>query len=450
MVQLVEFEPATETLVRFVEETDPAAIVDATVGRLRDGADAGALIAAAGLAVSRATELPPGHHGGPVHPVSGMHALGRLTARLVGDGALMPAVQSVALANKHIHDPNMGPGAMPALDPGSLASAGKQSLLDGLAEALRARRAAAAERHLVPLLEVATPGEIMEVLLEIMLRRNALDDHYFLYPIFAFRGLDELGWQHAATLLRPPLRFLSRHPELDMDPEYMEFYQAGFDLYNDPQALDRLVSERGIDIAAITLDAEGDETVAVGTLGERIGATDRICDVADRLLEGLAAGLSLQGAGEALSIGGARLFLRSCSGNPFDVHIHSGINARRYLLGLDGLSAKSKLLALLSWPMGLEVRYLDESLIWPLEPDAKRAGRLAGAHRGGAARSDCREHLLAAGARSARDRGEDRPAGGPGDGPREHCTGSAVRGGWLRRGGAFSPRRRAGMSRRPV
>ena len=55
----------------------------------------------------------------------------------------------------------------------------------------------------------------MEVLMAVALPRNALDDHYFLYPIFAFRGLDEIGWEHAAVLLRPPVRYLARHPQLD-------------------------------------------------------------------------------------------------------------------------------------------------------------------------------------------------------------------------------------------
>ena len=54
------------------------------------------------------------------------------------------------------------------------------------------------------------------------------------------------------------------------------------------------------------------------------------------LAKALADGLSLEGAGEALSIGAAGLFLRSLTGNPMDVHLHTSVNLRRYLLQLDG------------------------------------------------------------------------------------------------------------------
>ena len=64
----------------------------------------------------------------------------------------------------------------------------------------------------------------------------------------------------------------------------------------------------------------------------------------------------MEGAGEALSIGAAHLFLRSLTGNPMDVHLHTSANLRRYLLKLDGLSKKNKLLALLLWHTGPEVK----------------------------------------------------------------------------------------------
>ena len=50
----------------------------------------------------------------------------------------------------------------------------------------------------------------------------------------------------------------------------------------------------------------------------------------------------MEGAGEALSIGAAGLFLRSLTGNPMDVHLHTSANLRRYLLKLDGLSMKQQ------------------------------------------------------------------------------------------------------------
>jgi hypothetical protein len=61
------------------------------------------------------------------------------------------------------------------------------------------------------------------------------------------------------------------------------------------------------------------------------------------IAEALAGGLSMEGAGEALSIGAAGLFLRSLTGNPMDVHLHTSANVRRWLLKLDGISMKNKL-----------------------------------------------------------------------------------------------------------
>lgn len=369
MVRLVQFEEPAASLVRLVEDTAPENIIGAAIEQLRAGTGSGDLIAAAGLAVSCSTELPPGHHGGPVHPVSGLYATGSLANRLEGDQALLPALQSVALANKHIHTTYMGPSAMAALDISALEGQSKETLLQGLSEALSNRRAALAEHHLVALLKVATPGEIMEVLLDVALPRNALDDHYFLYPVFAFRGLDEIGWEHASIVLRPPVRYLARHPQLDYAEKDHHFYDEGTQIYEDPHYFDRHAERHGICLKSLSLTSDTDESAAIANLAEKIGAIEKMSEVLELMLQALASGVSLNGVAEALSIGGARLFLRSHTGNPFDVHIHTGINARRYLLALEDVCVRTKAIGLLSWPSGVEVRYLDETLQWPLRQE---------------------------------------------------------------------------------
>ena len=75
MPQLVSFEPAVEKLARFVEETPSADIVARSLALLQAGEAPKRLAAAVGLAVSRSTEVGAYHHGGPVHPVSGLHAV---------------------------------------------------------------------------------------------------------------------------------------------------------------------------------------------------------------------------------------------------------------------------------------------------------------------------------------------------------------------------------------
>ena len=67
------------------------------------------------------------------------------------------------------------------------------------------------------------------------------------------------------------------------------------------------------------------------------------------MAQALADGLSLEGGGEALSIGAAGLFLRSLGGNPMDVHLHASVNLRRWLLRQDVLSLRNKIMLLLTW-----------------------------------------------------------------------------------------------------
>ena len=363
MAGLVRFDDSTEALVRFVEDTPPDDIVAATCARLREGAPVGDMLAAAALAVSRSTELPPSHHGGPVHPVAGLHSVRRLCGRLDGTAALLPAVQSVALANKHVHAPEMGPGAMPRIAVDGLAGKPKQELLDGFAFELGRRRAAAAERYLIALLAAAEPGEIMEALLAVALPRNALDDHYFLYPVYAFRALDELGWRHAETILRPVVRFLARHPMLEHGGGVRgAIIQDGIDLYRDYAALEALADSCGLADDERRFETGADETAAIDALAEAIAGAARAADAPGLAADALAGGLSVVGACEAQSLGAARRFLRSNTGNPFDVHYHTGMNARRYLLRLPGLSMRTRLLALLSWGQGYEVRHLDRTM----------------------------------------------------------------------------------------
>ena len=367
MVRLVEFEEPAASLVRLVEDTAPESVIDAAIHQLRLGAAPGDLIAAAGLAVSCSTELPPGHHGGPVHPVSGLYAAGALSDRLQGDQAFLPALQSVALANKHIHTTYMGPSAMTALDISSLQGESKETLLGGLAAALSNRRASLAEHHLLALLGVASRGEIMQVLLEVALPRNALDD-----IIFCILFLLSAVWTRLAGNMQQCCfdhRFATSHAILSstIQRKIITSYDEGTKIYQDPDYFDRQAKAHRIDLNQVTLSTEADESAAIAALGENIGAIKKMPEVTELMLSALAKGLSLHGIGEALSIGGAHLFLRSHTGNPFDVHIHTGINARRYLLDIEDVAVRSKALGLLSWPSGVEVRYLDETFAWRLD-----------------------------------------------------------------------------------
>ena len=109
MPQRVQFADHIEPLVRFIEETPPAEIVDATLEKLRAGVPIKTMMTASALAVTRSADLPPGHHGGPLHPLAGMYAILKLVDRLEGEDRFVPVLQHVALSNKHINDPATGP-----------------------------------------------------------------------------------------------------------------------------------------------------------------------------------------------------------------------------------------------------------------------------------------------------------------------------------------------------
>ena len=379
MPDLVSFEESLENVVRFVEETEPADIVNATYHKLVEGESRKTLLAAGALAVSRSTELPPSHHGGPVHPVSGLYAIECLAKRISGVSGLLPVIQSVALANKHIHSPDMGSAAMVRIHASDLEHLDKTDLTSGFNEAIEKRMAPKAERYLMALLKVAEPSEIMEVMLRVAIPRNALDDHYFLYAVYAFRALDIIGWEHAEVILRPPVRFLCRHPMLEYgEGERGQIISEGIALYQNFAKFEALIDERSLDTNNLVVETSSQETGAIRTLSDRVSGIERISDTPALVADKLAGGLSLMGALEALSVGGAKRFLRSHSGNPFDVHMHTGISARRYLLSLPRLSRRTRLLILLSWGHGYEIRHLDRTLVWTLEGGEQQSFKLDG------------------------------------------------------------------------
>src|SRR3981081_2412837 len=89
----VRFADDIEPLVQFIEETDPSRILEATLGKLREGLSVKKLLTASALAVTRSSDLPPGHHGGPLHPLVGLHALHHTVDRVSGGnrGFLVPS-----------------------------------------------------------------------------------------------------------------------------------------------------------------------------------------------------------------------------------------------------------------------------------------------------------------------------------------------------------------------
>src|SRR5271167_4027529 len=109
MPRRVEYPDTIEPLVQFIEDTPPGEILDRALDKLRAGVPTQTMLTASALAVTRSSDLPPGHHGGPLHPVAGLHAVSKLVGRLQGEQRFVPVLQHVALSNRHINHPEMGP-----------------------------------------------------------------------------------------------------------------------------------------------------------------------------------------------------------------------------------------------------------------------------------------------------------------------------------------------------
>src|SRR2546425_7807762 len=108
MAHRVLYPDRIEPLVQFVEETPPEHIVARAHDKLAAGTSVKDMLLASALAVGRSSDLPPGHHGGPLHPLAGLHAGRHIAARLPGGYAMLPVVHNPAVAHKHLHSPAIG------------------------------------------------------------------------------------------------------------------------------------------------------------------------------------------------------------------------------------------------------------------------------------------------------------------------------------------------------
>ncbi|MEM7366873.1 MAG: hypothetical protein AAF525_22895, partial [Pseudomonadota bacterium] len=245
MFKPVTFDEPVESLVRFVEETDPEDMLDATYRRLQAGAEPVDIIRASTLAVVRSTEVPPNHHGGPVHPVCGVRAVHEVSRRLSGEQQWLPILQHAALCNNHVHSPQMGPYLMPEIEPMSgkpgdvgsyhmadtdltegmteeqrQAVVGVEATKGALIRSLRGMAAPAAEHYFLWLADHVSPSEALDQLLPIAIGRNGLDDHNFLFPVYTARTLDVIGWEWASVMFRPPIRYQARRSPRLLRNEY--------------------------------------------------------------------------------------------------------------------------------------------------------------------------------------------------------------------------------------
>jgi hypothetical protein len=363
--QYMTYPDSIEPLVQFIEDTSPADILDAALAKLREGTPIQEMLTASALAVTRSTEMPPGHHGGPLHPLAGLYAVTKLVERLDGEEKYVPVLQHVALSNKHIHHPAMGPYRMPDFSPlnGGGVEGSKQAFLMAVG-----RGEWNQADHLFQYLWKNAPAiECFDLLLTAAIPKNFHDDHYFMFPSTLWRAIDKgvLDEQYMAQVMRPAVRYVTRNPVAPPNPIASPFPQIDA-LIEEHQLLKRVLRQRTGD----------DETAAIGELGEAIGRVEAFSEIPVLNSQALADGLSIEGVGAALSIGAARLFMRSLGGNPMDVHLHTSVNIRRYLIALDGISIKNKVMLLLTWHTGPEIRSTANRMQPPGQPEQAKIDAL--------------------------------------------------------------------------
>ena len=392
----VQYAPDIEPLVQFVEETPRDQIIEKTLEKLRAGVPIKTMLTASVLAVTRSSDLPPGHHGGPLHPMAGVRPIFKLTERLEGEDKFLPVLQHVALSNKHIHDPVTGPFALFEYAPldvtGGAESQMEHLAADGTGKVTNATGIEAAKQaflkavdrgeshkadHLFQWMWQNMPKQdCFNLMMDVAIVKNALDDHYFMYPGVTWRAMEEvIGTEYLTILMRQPVRYTARFPAPRAMPDIENLIEKH-------ELLDRIIPQR-------TTDAEAG---LVESLGEAIMRVEEYNDIPPLLAQALADGMSLDGAGETLSIGAAGLFLRSLTGNPMDVHMHTSVNLRRWLLKMDGLSRRNKLYLLLTWHMGPEIKSTQYRMEPEVQPDMDAVAKLP--HLSQADLLDALEHSI--------------------------------------------------------
>lgn len=347
MAVRIRFPEPMESTVRLIEETAPARLIAAARARMATTSPAH-LATASVLAVCRSSEIQIDHHGGPLHPVAGLHAL--LDAGAHAGMAEVAALQSAALCNRHIHAPEGGPYEMPELSPKAVApdAAAFLAALDHLLPGL-------AEKHLVALLAAGKRAEALGAMIEVAIRRQPIDDHYPIYLVHTMRTLDAIGWEWEEALLRPVARWLAMCPisVVRGDSESKGFREKldGFAAYDSFAALAEPLLAR-----PLRVESGPDEDKAVAALADDLARLEDFDAVPAPLAKAIGNGLSLAGACEALGLAGASWHVRTNYGNPLDTHIQNGIAARRYLIARADVSLRQKLAALLTWHTGPESR----------------------------------------------------------------------------------------------
>src|SRR5207249_9850898 len=123
-------------------------------------------------------------------PLVGIHALHNTVDRVGGDQGYLPILQHVALSNKHINHPNMGPYILADAEP--LDSGGVEATKKAFFACVDRGLYNGADRHFLWLWDNIPRGEALDLLLTVASRRTRSTITTSSSP--CSRGAPSTGW----------------------------------------------------------------------------------------------------------------------------------------------------------------------------------------------------------------------------------------------------------------
>merc|ERR1719163_2419773 len=211
-------------------------------------------------------------------------------------------------------------------------------------EAVLANHPIRGEKLLVRALQLgAARGDILAALMEEAVPRNCVDDHYYLYPNFAFMMLDAIGWEFAEPVLRSALRYITTVSPYGKDYhlEGKSFRETSFlGGKSDFERINTLAESHGLLKEGAVRDSPADpvaERAWVDKLAFEIAEDPPenvpgkkpgnvvFHRISEKIADALAKGMSLEGALDTVSIMAARFYIKQTVGNPMDTHMLNSI-----------------------------------------------------------------------------------------------------------------------------
>ena len=393
--QYMTYPESIEPLVQFIEDTlaerDPRPRARQAARRALPIQE---MLTASALAVTRSTEMPPGHHGGPLHPLAGLYAVTKLVERLEGEEQFCPGA-AARRAQQQAHPPS-GDGPLPLPEFAPLNGGGVEAVEAGLPDGGGSRRVEQGRPPVPVAVEERAGDRGFDLLLSVgdpekLPRRPLL--HVPEHAVAGDRQGRSRRAVHAAVM-RPAVRYVTRYPVAPPNPIPSPFPQIDA-LIEEHQLLKRVLPaahrrrrDRGDRRARRShrpgrgvFRHPGADRQGAWRTGCRSRAPARRCRSAPPVC--------------SCARSAATRWMSTCT--PASI-------MRRYLMRLDGISLKNKLMLLLTWHSGPEIRSTANRM---QPPGAARQAKSPPCRR--AARKSCSTRSSRASTTSRRPTGRRSP-----------------------------------------